>query len=128
MVRQGIFHPARRDAAAHRPVDEESIVAEEITAHDHRTRRCPMLGHEVSFAYCRAPGSPLPCRRILDCWGGLFDVRGYLEAHFSKQQIEKILAPPKDKMLTLVELIEKARKSKMQPPKQSQPGGEHPGG
>ncbi|MCD6303919.1 MAG: hypothetical protein J7M21_03035 [Planctomycetes bacterium] len=82
-----------------------------ITAHDHRRRRCPMLGHEVAFAYCRSPGRELPCRRIADCWWEAFDVEGFLRAHYDEQQLREILAPPKPKMLSIVELIEKARKA-----------------
>ncbi|MCK4602285.1 MAG: hypothetical protein KAU28_07450, partial [Phycisphaerae bacterium] len=68
------------------------------------------LGHEVAFAYCRAAGTNLPCRRIFDCWGQVVDVEGFICEHFDKSEIDGILAPRKDKMATLVELIEKARK------------------
>ncbi|KPK41292.1 MAG: hypothetical protein AMK72_15355 [Planctomycetes bacterium SM23_25] len=86
-------------------------MADDITAHDRRRRRCPMLGHDVPFSYCRMPGRPLPCGRIFDCWWETFDVRTFLGGHFSEADIARILAPPKDKAVTLVELIEKARKA-----------------
>ena len=68
-----------------------------------------MLGHELHFSYCRSPGSDLPCRKIFDCWFRIFDVEGFIRGHFSQDDIEKINAPRRDKSLTLLELIEKAR-------------------
>jgi hypothetical protein len=70
-----------------------------------------MLGHDIAFSYCRAPASRLPCGRILDCWWETFDIEGFIRRHYSPQDIEAILAPRKDKMLTLVELIERAKKT-----------------
>ena len=69
-----------------------------------------MLGHDIHFAYCRAPGSELPCRKIFDCWFRIFDVEVFIRSHYSPTDMEKILAPRPDKAVTLVELIEKARK------------------
>jgi len=86
-------------------------MTDEITAHDNRVRRCPMLGHDVPFSYCRAPGAELPCRRIFDCWFETFDVEGFIRAHYSEADIRRILAPRQDKTASIVELIERARKS-----------------
>lgn len=83
----------------------------DITANDKRRRRCPMLGHDIDFSYCRAPGGPLPCRKIFDCWWEGFDVEAFVREHFSAEQIERILGPRKDKALSLVELIEQARRN-----------------
>ncbi len=68
-----------------------------------------MLGHEVRFSYCRAPGEKLPCRRICDCWWESFDVVAFVAAHFGSEAIESIRAPRKDKLASLAELIEQAR-------------------
>jgi len=86
-------------------------MCDDITAHDDRRRRCPMLGHEVPFAYCRAPGRELPCSKIGDCWWETFDVESFVRAHYEEQQVQQVLAAPKPKMLSIVELIEKARKA-----------------
>jgi len=86
-------------------------VTEPIDAHDHRSRRCPMLGHTVPFSYCRAPGRDLPCGRIFDCWWETFDVVAFIRAHFSEADIARITAPPPDKRATLVELIERAKRA-----------------
>ena len=70
-----------------------------------------MLGHPVPFSYCRAPARDLPCPRVFDCWWEVFDVETFLRGHFSNDQIARILSPRKDKTLTILELIEKARKA-----------------
>jgi hypothetical protein len=95
-----------------RLLGQEVEVDEEMTAHDRRTRRCPMLGHGVAFAYCRSPGADLPCRKVFDCWWETFDVQAFIRRHFSDEQISRILQPRPDKMSTLVELIQKARQSR----------------
>ena len=53
-----------------------------ITEHDAKKRRCPMLGHEVAFSYCREPGSETPCRKIFDCWWETFDVSAFINDHY----------------------------------------------
>jgi len=78
-------------------------------AHDAEERRCPQLGHAVSFAYCRAMNRGLPCRKIYDCWFERFDVVSYVREHFSEQQIRAFTAPPPDKRVTIYELIRQAR-------------------
>ena len=80
-----------------------------IEQYDRKDRYCPMLGHRVTFAYCRAPGSDLPCRRIFDCWWRMIDIEGFIREHFDESTIDNILAPRKDKMLNLVNLIRKAQ-------------------
>jgi len=85
-------------------------MSDDIQAHDDRKRRCPMLGHEVPFSYCRAPAAQLPCRMVFDCWWETFDVEGFIRRHFSERDIQAILAPRKDKVVSLVELIRQARK------------------
>lgn len=83
---------------------------DDIARHDGLTRRCPKLGHEVAFAYCRHPAGPLPCRKIFDCWWQQFDVQAFVLAHYGEQAVREIVAEPKPKITTLVELIERARR------------------
>jgi len=83
--------------------------------HDERLTRCPMLGHDVSFAYCRQTGSSMPCHKILDCWFEVFPVADFVREHYSTEQIQRIFAPPKPKMTSLVELIQQAQKN-IKPP------------
>ena len=81
-----------------------------IEQHDDKTRRCPMLGHEISFAYCRQPGREIPCPRIQDCWWERFDIQGFLRAHYSAEEIAEMLRPRQPKVATLLEIIQKAQK------------------
>ncbi|MFP3937131.1 MAG: hypothetical protein ACLFVW_02225 [Phycisphaerae bacterium] len=85
-------------------------MSDEVQKHDGRKRRCPRLGHEVEFGYCRRPARELPCNKIFDCWWELFDVESFIRAHYSEEDIAKILSPPKPKVASIVELIEQAKK------------------
>ena len=82
-----------------------------IDKHDKLKIRCRMLGHEVTFSYCRQPGGQLPCRKILDCWFETFDVEKFLRQHYSPEDIQSILTPSKPKLTSIVDLIEQARKN-----------------
>ncbi len=84
-------------------------MTDDMTANDDKRRYCPMLGHPLSFAYCRQPGSTTPCGRVFDCWGETFDVEAFLRPHLTDEQVSAIAAPRPDKAATLVELIARAR-------------------
>jgi hypothetical protein len=77
--------------------------------YDDYTARCPMLGHLVPFTYCMAPGSDLPCRKILDCWHERMDIAAFLKENLSPEGIESITAPPKPKVVQLLELVQRAK-------------------
>ena len=72
---------------------------------------CRMLGHELPFSYCRKPGSEVFCRKIRDCWHADIEIDTFLTEHFSNEQIESALSPPRPKVSTLVDLIARAQKS-----------------
>jgi hypothetical protein len=74
--------------------------------------RCPMLGHLVPFSYCRECNDLLPCRKIVDCWSHQMDVHKFLNSRYSPEEIGRILAPPKPKMLQLIEMARKAAAGK----------------
>ena len=76
---------------------------------DELSTRCPMLGHQVPFSYCRQCGGALPCRKIADCWSGRIDILGFLNSSFSEEELLQITAPPKPKLLQIVELARAAR-------------------
>ncbi len=81
------------------------------TPHDHKLIRCPKLGDEMTFAYCREEADHLPCARIIPCWQAAFDVAAWLKENLSPEQWERFTsAPPRDKMSSLIEIIEKAKK------------------
>jgi hypothetical protein len=71
---------------------------------------CRILGHHLSFSYCRSCQEGAPCFKILDCWFDKFDVRRFIEENYTTEEIERFLQPPKAKVQTLVELIQQARK------------------
>lgn len=83
-----------------------------ITEHDHLEIRCPMLGHPLNFSYCRSTTSNTPCRKIYNCWFQRIPVQEFMQENFSKEVIEQITAPPKPKVLSLFELIQKAQATK----------------
>ena len=72
--------------------------------------RCPKLGHEIYFSYCRSEGGDLPCRKVLDCWYPYFEVQRYFGEILTEDQWKAVFeSPPKSKMVTLLELIEQAK-------------------
>jgi hypothetical protein len=75
--------------------------------------RCPRLGHMINFAYCRIENRGLPCFKILDCWFEHFGVEDHLRQELNSEEWETIFnRPPKNKMGSLLELIEQAKQGK----------------
>ncbi len=73
--------------------------------------RCPRLGGEVTFSYCEREGGDLPCLRIIMCWKPFFPVETYLRKKLTPEQWQECFdREPKDKVPSLVELIEAAKK------------------
>jgi hypothetical protein len=73
--------------------------------------RCPRLGGEVNFSYCEREGGNIPCIRIISCWNPYFPVEMYLKKKMTKDAWERFSCYiPKDKVTTLIELIETAKK------------------
>lgn len=60
-----------------------------LEEHDKLSRRCPPLGGEVPFLYCRTVNMKLPCKRIEQCWSLKFEVSEWLEKNFTPEQLEK---------------------------------------
>jgi hypothetical protein len=77
----------------------------------HLEMRCPRLGGEVKFSYCEREGGDRPCLRIIDCWQPFFSIETYLRGRMSQEAWERFSGlRPKDKVTTLIELIEVAKK------------------
>jgi len=73
--------------------------------------RCPRLGHQIRFSYCRIENRGGPCFKILDCWHAHFDIEAHLRRELSQREWQEMVdRPPKPKVLTLVELIAEAKK------------------
>ena len=75
--------------------------------------RCCRLGHEVNFGYCRQESRGKPCRLILDCWWERFDVRAFLQAHLSEEQMSDVeragTSPPPAKVLSLLDMVKQVK-------------------
>lgn len=90
--------------------------------YDAREIRCPQLGGPVTFAYCRKMNDDLPCRNLLGCWRGRFDVIAFLRGAYTKDQLKRAFAPPeKSRLQRVVELAERARERR-EPDPEPPPG------
>ncbi len=75
--------------------------------------RCPKLGGQVTFAYCLKEAGELPCARIINCWHPYFPVEDYIRKRLTPADWERCFnQKPKEKISTLLELIEAAKKQK----------------
>jgi hypothetical protein len=81
-----------------------------IEKHDSEEIYCRKLGHRLLFSYCRVEKGTLPCSKIRDCWFERIDINGFLEENYSESDLESIFKPGSDKISSLLELIEKAKK------------------
>ena len=70
---------------------------------------CKILGHFLSFDYCRTSNKGIPCSKVLDCWFQQFPVRDFISENYSEEEQKKIFEPPKSKILTLTEILEQAQ-------------------
>ncbi len=83
------------------------------TEYDHKLIRCPKLGDEMTFAYCLQEAGDLPCARTIPCWQGAFDVTAVLKESLTPGDWERYVnVQPKDKVTSLIEIIEKAKRQK----------------
>lgn len=80
---------------------------------DARQRRCPRLGGDITFAYCRSCGeSGTVCFKILDCWWERFDILSYLKKRLTPEEFESLQeAKPPSKIKSLIELIQEAKRN-----------------
>lgn len=82
-----------------------------MSRYDHLEIRCPRLGHEIGFSYCRQESGDLPCPRILSCWRPFFPVESFVKGYLPPDLWEGFIRQaPREKVITLVDLIEAAKK------------------
>jgi hypothetical protein len=75
--------------------------------------RCPRLGDEITFSYCLQESGELPCPRIVHCWLFFFDVESFLKVKLASEKWNSFRnLQPKDKVTSLIELIETAKANK----------------
>ena len=73
--------------------------------------RCPRLGHEIAFSYCLKEAGDLPCPRAISCWAAVFDIETFLKEELAPGKWEEFInQKANDKITTLMEVIEKAKK------------------
>jgi len=79
---------------------------------DDREIRCPRLGGQVTFGYCRQEALGKPCFKALDCWHVYFDAETFFRTELGDAVFEQIFhVVPRPRLVTLVDLIAKARNS-----------------
>jgi hypothetical protein len=72
--------------------------------------RCPRLGDEITLSYCLKESGDLPCSRIVYCWTSCFDIISFLKEFLKPEELNNFInSRPKDKVSSLIELIEKAK-------------------
>ncbi len=75
--------------------------------------RCPRLGHQLNFSYCKTENNNIPCFKTLDCWYDHFDVHTYFKNILSDDDFQKAFQEKsKPKVLSLLDLIEQAKQRK----------------
>jgi hypothetical protein len=74
--------------------------------------RCPQLGGEVTFAYCRELQNGLPCPRALICFELRFPVEAYFRRVLEKQTFERLFNSKQPSRLErLFRAVDAARKT-----------------
>jgi hypothetical protein len=75
--------------------------------------RCPRLGHEIALSYCLRESGKLPCSRIINCWSVYFDIETFFKKVLGEEQWRQFInVHPKDKVTSLIEIIEMAKRVK----------------
>ena len=70
---------------------------------------CRKLGHHLEFAYCRVVKDGSPCSRILDCWFTSLPIEEFINQNYSAEERSQIFVPPKDKITSILDLVNKAQ-------------------
>ncbi len=78
---------------------------------DHVTLRCPMLGGQVTFAYCRTLEDGLPCHRALVCHQRHFPVERFFRQILEAETFERCFAgPDRDRYERFLATVGEARR------------------
>ncbi len=81
-----------------------------IDQYDELEIRCPRLGGEVNFKYCRTCEKPF-CPRIIFCWAQRIDIGDFLAKHFSAEEIHSALSKTSSgKLESLIKAMDEAKK------------------
>ena len=67
----------------------------------------------MTFGYCRQESGGKPCRLILDCWWEQFNVRAFMQAHLSAEEMSAVervgFSAPTSKVQNLFDLIQQTK-------------------
>ncbi|KMY68730.1 hypothetical protein AAU61_03720 [Desulfocarbo indianensis] len=59
-------------------------------AFDQVEARCPRMGHQINFGYCRAMDQGLPCSKAIDCFYYSFPVEAYFRRVLKEETFARI--------------------------------------
>jgi hypothetical protein len=72
--------------------------------------RCPQLGGEVTFGYCRSLNEGLPCPRSLVCFELKFPVEVYFRKVLEEETFDRIFStPPPSRMERFLTTLAQAK-------------------
>jgi len=63
--------------------------------------RCPKLGNEVTFSYCRVEQRNFPCTRIISCWPSL-PVAAWLRETYPPEVLKSLGEQPSGDRLSII--------------------------
>ena len=79
-------------------------------AFDRIVIRCPKLGGEVDFGYCRRVQEGFPCARALTCFDLRFPVVDYFRLVLKEETFERCFSTlPEPKLESLLKAVDQAR-------------------
>jgi hypothetical protein len=83
---------------------------------EHLERRCPRLGGDVAFGYCKVCGEgETACFKVFDCWWERFDVVAHMQACLSPGAFAALTDNRhQPKVTSLVDLIRQAQERALQ--------------
>ena len=78
---------------------------------DHVELRCPKLGGEVTFGYCRTVDDGMPCPRALLCFELKFPVEEYFQIVLKEETFTRIFTnPPRTRLERFLDTVDAAAK------------------
>ena len=81
-------------------------------AFDQIETRCPRLGHQVNFGYCRQVDSGLPCSRAIDCFYLKLPAEHYFRLVLREETFQRIfLEPGPDRYQGFLQVLDRATRS-----------------
>lgn len=95
-----------------------------IEKFDEKNGYCRKLGHHLNFKYCRTERGGEPCAKIFDCWYEKFDIRKFMQEHFTAESQENLTRPAPPKAHTILDLIQQAQARQLKTSLSGPPGGD----